>query len=92
MKFQNEIDIGFEKAQNDIKLITKRPTDEELLELYGLFKQSTKGNIDIPKPSYFNFSKDDLKWNSWKSCENLNANTAKKLYISKVTLLENKYK
>jgi Acyl CoA binding protein len=32
-------EADFEKAAADVKALTKRPADAELLELYGLFKQ-----------------------------------------------------
>lgn len=36
----------FEQATEAVKALTKRPTDEEFLELYALFKQATVGNIN----------------------------------------------
>lgn len=35
----------FDKAAEDVKDLTKRPSDEELLELYALFKQATVGDV-----------------------------------------------
>ena len=31
----------FQQAQIDVKTLTKRPTDEQLLNLYALFKKKT---------------------------------------------------
>jgi diazepam-binding inhibitor (GABA receptor modulator, acyl-CoA-binding protein) len=36
----------FEAATEEVKTLTKRPTDVELLELYALFKQATVGDND----------------------------------------------
>lgn len=30
---------AFQKAAADVKTLTQKPSDEEMLELYGLFKQ-----------------------------------------------------
>ncbi len=34
----------FEKAANDVKVFAKRPADDILLQLYGLYKQATAGD------------------------------------------------
>ena len=34
----------FEQAQIDVKGLTSRPSNEDLLSLYGLFKQATDGD------------------------------------------------
>ena len=42
----------FEKAVDDIRnKIAKTMTDDELKEVYGLYKQATVGDINIEKPS-----------------------------------------
>nr|CAD7407381.1 unnamed protein product [Timema cristinae] len=38
------LDEKFNKAAEDVKNLTKRPSDGELLELYSLFKQATVGD------------------------------------------------
>jgi acyl-CoA-binding protein len=37
---------AFNKAAEDVKAFTKKPTDEELLEIYSLFKQATVGDVN----------------------------------------------
>lgn len=39
----------FNEAAEAVKALTKRPNDEELLELYGLFKQATVGDNNTCK-------------------------------------------
>ena len=42
----------FEKAVDDISnKIAKTMTDDELKDVYGLYKQATVGDINIEKPS-----------------------------------------
>lgn len=36
----------FKKAAEDVKNLTKKPTDEELLIIYGLFKQGSIGDVN----------------------------------------------
>lgn len=36
----------FEKIAEDVKKVKTRPTDQELLDLYGLYKQAVVGDIN----------------------------------------------
>ncbi|XP_041486761.1 acyl-CoA-binding domain-containing protein 7 isoform X3 [Microtus oregoni] len=38
---------NFEQAAQDVRKLKRRPEDEELKELYGLYKQSILGDINI---------------------------------------------
>lgn len=37
----------FEKIAADVKQVKSRPSDQELLDLYGLYKQAIAGDINI---------------------------------------------
>lgn len=36
----------FQEAAEAVKTLTKRPTDNEFLELYALYKQATVGDVN----------------------------------------------
>ena len=59
----------FQLAVKSINELTYRPSDEELLTLYSLYKQITVGNINITRPGLLKF-KEKAKWDAWKSLEN----------------------
>ena len=40
------IQAAFEKAAEEVKNLKSKPTDSELLQLYGLYKQGTVGNVN----------------------------------------------
>ncbi|HWU67873.1 MAG TPA: acyl-CoA-binding protein, partial [Stenotrophobium sp.] len=40
----------FEKALKDVKTLTKRPSNDDLLTLYALFKQATDGDVSGSRP------------------------------------------
>lgn len=40
------LQVEFNKAAEDVKNLTKKPSDQELLDLYGLFKQATVGDCN----------------------------------------------
>lgn len=74
-------------ASKVIKL-TQRPTIEELLTLYSLYKQATIGDNRTPVPSIFN-QKAKVKWNAWSNQKGKSKNIARQEYIDfSQTLLE----
>lgn len=80
----------FEEAQALTKLFTKRPSDDELLYTYSLYKQGTIGDVNIPQPSFFS-TKDRAKWNAWNERKGMKKEIAQEKYIDIVNTLEKKY-
>ncbi|KAF3425864.1 hypothetical protein E2986_12964 [Frieseomelitta varia] len=85
------LDQKFEQAAEAVKTLTKRPTDEEFLELYALFKQASVGNINTSRPGMLDL-KGKAKWDAWKSKDGMSQNDAKEAYIKFVDTLVEKYK
>uniref|UniRef100_A0A8B9RDY7 Acyl-CoA binding domain containing 7 n=1 Tax=Astyanax mexicanus TaxID=7994 RepID=A0A8B9RDY7_ASTMX len=56
----------FEKYADDVKKVKTRPTDQELLDMYGLYKQAIVGDINIDKPGITDL-KGKAKWQAWNS-------------------------
>ncbi|XP_015437405.1 PREDICTED: acyl-CoA-binding protein homolog [Dufourea novaeangliae] len=81
----------FEEAAEAVKSLTKRPTDQEFLELYALFKQATVGNVDTSRPGMLDL-KGKAKWDAWKSKDGMSQDDAKEAYIKFVSTLTEKYK
>jgi diazepam-binding inhibitor (GABA receptor modulating acyl-CoA-binding protein) len=79
----------FSKAQIDVKTLTKRPSDTELLDLYAFFKQATEGDNATSKPGMFDI-KGQFKWNAWKDKAGLSSDDAMQKYIDLVNSLLNK--
>ncbi|KAI5959732.1 ACB1 [Candida pseudojiufengensis] len=76
-----------EKVFSNLKT---RPNDDELLKLYGLYKQATAGDNTTQKPGTFDF-KGKYKWQSWKDLEGTSKEDAEKQYIEFVNELIGKY-
>ena len=70
----------FEKAAQDVKDLTVRPTNEELLELYGYFKQATVGDCNTARPGMFDL-KGKAKWDAWNAQKGTSKEDAEKKYI-----------
>lgn len=83
-------DYFFNKAQREIRKLLGRPTDDELLLIYGLFKQATIGDNYNSKPAGVWF-KETRKWEAWNNQRDKAQNTAKQEYIEAVKFLIGKY-
>ena len=77
------LDQNFAQSQENVKTLTKRPSDTQLLELYGLFKQASEGDNNSSKPGMFDI-KGQFKWNAWKDKAGLSKDEAKQKYIDLV--------
>lgn len=43
------LEAQFKEAAAKVEKLTKKPTDAELLEIYGLYKQATVGDVNTGK-------------------------------------------
>ncbi|XP_030352737.1 acyl-CoA-binding domain-containing protein 7 [Strigops habroptila] len=84
------LEADFNTAAEDVKKLKTRPTDEELKELYGLYKQATVGDINIECPGTLDL-KAKAKWEAWNLKKGLSKEDAMKAYISKVKEMVEKY-
>jgi diazepam-binding inhibitor (GABA receptor modulating acyl-CoA-binding protein) len=65
-------------------------SDNELLELYGLYKQGTVGDNTTSKPGMFDF-KGKAKWEAWNKLKGKSKDAAKEEYTALVkTILTKK--
>ena len=83
------LDQSFSKAIEHLKKLNNTPSSEELLRLYGLYKQINIGDINVPKPSIFNVT-GLQKWMAWKKVSGLSKDDAKFLYINFVKKIQEK--
>ena len=80
----------FIQAQERIETLTQRPSNDELLELYGLFKQATLGNCLQRSPGLFDL-KGQAKWKAWMSRKGMDTQAAAAAYTELVGQLLVKY-
>lgn len=60
----SELEEKFQQAAKDVGNLKTRPNDEELLNIYGLYKQATVGDCNQSKPGMFQL-KEKAKHESW---------------------------
>jgi len=82
----------FLEAAEKVKSLTERPTNEELLDLYGYFKQATVGDINTDRPGMLSLDlKGKAKWDNWNSRKGMPKEDAEKNYIDLANTLLGKY-
>ncbi|XP_009505849.2 acyl-CoA-binding domain-containing protein 7 [Phalacrocorax carbo] len=84
------LQADFDGAAEDVKKLKTRPTDEELKELYGFYKQATIGDINIECPGMLDL-KGKAKWEAWNLKKGLSKEDAMNAYISKAKAMVEKY-
>ncbi|MEQ8364210.1 MAG: acyl-CoA-binding protein [Cyclobacteriaceae bacterium] len=80
----------FNSAVSQSKELTKRPSNEELLELYSLFKQGSDGDVSGDRPGGFDF-KAIAKYDAWASKKGLSKEDAMQQYIDLMKKLKEQY-
>jgi len=76
----------FQAAQEQVKTLTSRPSNDTLLELYSLFKQGTEGDVSGKRPGMLDL-KGRAKYDAWASRKGLPRETAMQQYVALVNRL-----
>lgn len=78
----------FEQAVANSKLLSEKPSNEVLLQLYSLYKQSTEGDVNTDPPSNpFDFV-NKAKHEAWSALKGKAKDTAMEEYIALVEKLK----
>lgn len=83
----SDLDVRFEQAAQDVQQLPKRPDNDVLLKLYGLYKQASAGDVTGPRPGVLDMS-GRLKYDSWARLKGTGADQAKADYIALVEQLK----
>jgi acyl-CoA-binding protein len=83
MTLQEDFKNAAERSKNVIK---ERPSNEDLLKMYALFKQADEGDVKGERPSGFDF-KAIAKYNAWEVLKGKSGEEAMKEYIALVNHL-----
>jgi diazepam-binding inhibitor (GABA receptor modulating acyl-CoA-binding protein) len=77
----------FEQAQADVKTLTVKPSNDDLLTLYALFKQATVGEASgAKKPGRFDLV-GKAKYDAWSKLAGTAPEDARQRYVDTVTRL-----
>jgi diazepam-binding inhibitor (GABA receptor modulating acyl-CoA-binding protein) len=81
-----DLKARFDKAAKDVKKLSSRPSDDDLLELYALYKQATEGDAKGEKPGFFDFVA-RAKFEAWEELSGISSDKAMTRYVEKVKSL-----
>ena len=76
----------FEKAMADVKKLSSRPSDDDMLGLYALYKQASVGDVSGDPPGMFDFV-GKAKYDAWSELAGVSTDDAMTRYIEKVRAL-----
>jgi acyl-CoA-binding protein len=77
----------FAEAQERVKRLTRRPTNDQLLALYGLYKQATEGDVKGSRPGMLD-PKGRAKHDAWAARRGTSEADAMEAYVALVRELE----
>jgi len=77
---------SFAQAQQHVKEANLSLSNEQLLQMYGLYKQATMGDCTTSQPSAF-APKKRYKWDAWTKQKGVTSDEAKEKYVALVASL-----
>lgn len=78
----------FEQAVANSKMLSEKPSNEVLLQLYSLYKQATEGDVNTDPPSNpFDFV-NKAKYEAWSALKGKTKDTAMEEYVALVEKLK----
>jgi acyl-CoA-binding protein len=82
----SEDTTDFERAAAAVKALAERPDDQTMLQLYALFKQGSSGDVQGPKPGFFDFV-GTAKYEAWEKLRGTGRDEARAQYVELVRKL-----
>ena len=76
----------FREAAARVEKLSKRPSNEQLLDLYGLYKQATEGDVSGSRPGMLDM-KGRAKFDAWAGRKGTSKDDAMKKYVALVDQL-----
>jgi acyl-CoA-binding protein len=76
----------FEDAQKRVNTLSSAPSQNELLELYGLYKQAKVGDVDGKRPGMLDI-KGRAKYDAWAARKGMSREAAMTAYVALVDRL-----
>ena len=76
----------FDAAVVRVKGLTKAPSNQDLLGLYGLFKQATTGDVSGKRPGMLD-PRGRAKFDAWASRKGMSDEAARTAYVALVDKL-----
>jgi diazepam-binding inhibitor (GABA receptor modulator, acyl-CoA-binding protein) len=85
----SDLKAQFEQAQKDVKTLTKRPSNDQLLTLYSLFKQGSEGDAKGSRPGMLDMV-GRAKYDAWAKLKGTSKDAAMQKYVDTVKAMLSK--
>lgn len=82
---------SFDQAQKDVKTLTKRPSNDDMLALYSLYKQGSEGDAKGSRPGMLDVV-GRAKFDAWAKLKGTPKDVAMQRYVDKVAALLKSHK
>ncbi|HSW11641.1 MAG TPA: acyl-CoA-binding protein [Solimonas sp.] len=86
-----DLKAAFAQAQADVKTLTKRPSNDDMLALYSLFKQASEGDVKGSRPGMLDMV-GRAKYDAWAKLKGNSGDQAMQQYLDKVAALLKSHK
>ena len=73
----------FEQAQQDVKTLKSRPSNDDLLFLYAHYKQGSEGDVSGKRPGMLD-PVNRAKYDAWAKLKGLSREDAMQKYVDRV--------
>uniref|UniRef100_A0A3Q2QPD4 Acyl-CoA binding domain containing 7 n=1 Tax=Fundulus heteroclitus TaxID=8078 RepID=A0A3Q2QPD4_FUNHE len=84
------VEAEFKKVADEVKKVKTQPTNDELLVLYGLYKQAVVGDVNTDRPGLLDLT-GKAKWDAWESRKGMSKDEAMSTYITHAKEIISKY-
>jgi diazepam-binding inhibitor (GABA receptor modulating acyl-CoA-binding protein) len=84
------LESRFAEAKSRVEGLKSRPSNDELLQLYGLYKQATEGDVSGSRPGLLDV-KGRAKHDAWARRKGSSRDEAMKAYVALVDGLAKKH-
>ena len=84
-----DLEKAFAAAQAAATKLREKPDNDTLLELYGLYKQATEGDVSGARPGAFDFVA-RAKYDAWAARKGVKKDSAMRAYVKLVEHLKSR--
>ena len=82
-----DLKARFEQAQKDAKTLSKRPSNEDMLALYSMYKQGSSGDANGSRPGMLDLV-GRAKYDAWAGVKGKGKDEAMQEYIDLIESLK----
>jgi diazepam-binding inhibitor (GABA receptor modulator, acyl-CoA-binding protein) len=83
----SDLKARFTTAAQEVQKLKSRPSNDNLLQLYALYKQATEGDVKGDRPGFLDL-KGRAKYDAWATRRALAADKAMQAYVDLVEKLK----